>query len=335
MSGISSAVLTSKNAVRYFSGFMGSDALLIITGDQNFLLSDGRYAGVLSGYDGPFEPVIRKGELKQEFKKLLTGTEPKTGLEFSSTDISKYMTLRDLFPGKEFVQIDDSVNSVSSVMDAEALRWHKKSSDIVKKTVLKIGSEELIGKSERWIKGRIIELLYEGGADELSFDPIVATGKNSANPHHKSGNTKVRKNDVLLVDLGCSVNGVCCDITRMLTPEDGYHKEFDSLYDFVLDMLVEAGELIVPGMTGGEADKLIRDKYFETGLDMFFPHALGHGVGYDIHIHPRIGTDSPGIITEGQLLAIEPAVYFPGRYGIRIEDNFLVGSEGCENLTRF
>lgn len=220
-------------------------------------------------------------------------------------------------------------------MDKEALKHHKKASDIVKKTVLAIGEEDLIGKTEKWIKGKIIRLLYEGGADELSFDPIVAAGKNSANPHHKPGNTKVGKNDVLLIDLGCTVEGVCSDITRMLTPEEGYAKGFDAVYDFILDMLIEAGEYIKPGMKAGEADKAIREKFLETGLGEFFPHSLGHGVGYDIHIYPRIGSNSDDLITEGQLLAIEPAVYFPGKFGIRIEDNFLVGADGCENLTRF
>lgn len=332
---IKSAVLSSKNAIRYFSGFMGSDALLIIAGENKYLLSDGRYAGELSDYEGPFEPVIRRGDLKQEIKKLLSSSVSAVGLEYGSIDVSKYMMLRDVFPAAEFQQIDETVNSVSSVMDAFALKHHKKASDIVKKTVLKIASEELIGKTERWIKGRIIEYLYDSGADELSFDPIVAAGKNSANPHHKPGSTRLGKKDVLLLDLGCTVDGVCSDITRMLTPEDGYVKTFDGIYDFVLEMLVEAGESIKPGMTGGEADKLIRDKFAETGLDIFFPHALGHGVGYDIHIYPRIGTDSTAVIKEGQLLAIEPAVYFPGRFGIRIEDNFLVTADGCENLTRF
>lgn len=298
-------------------------------------MSDGRYENALSSYSGPFEPVIRKNDLATELEKLIPAKTKQIALEYNHTDLGKFTILKGLFPFADFINADETVNQVSSVMDKEALKHHKKASDIVKKTVLAIGEEDLIGKTEKWIKGKIIQLLYEGGADELSFDPIVAAGKNSANPHHKPGNTKVGKNDVLLIDLGCTVEGVCSDITRMLTPEEGYAKGFDAVYDFVLDMLVEAGEYIKPGMKAGEADKLIREKFHETGLGEFFPHALGHGVGYDIHIYPRIGSNSDDLITEGQLLAIEPAVYFPGKFGIRIEDNFLVGADGCENLTRF
>ena len=161
------------------------------------------------------------------------------------------------------------------------------------------------------------------GAEDTAFDTIVAFGKNSAVPHHETGEAALVKNQVVLIDTGAKVNGYCSDITRTAffgEPDD----EFLNVYDAVLNANLKAESEICAGITSKAADKIARDKLKSRGYGEYFTHSLGHGVGLEIHEKPYLSPRSDETLSENAVFTVEPGVYIEGKFGIRIEDTCLM-----------
>ena len=160
------------------------------------------------------------------------------------------------------------------------------------------------------------------GADGTSFEPIVAFGRGSSVPHHETGDTKLKFGDVVLIDFGCKTQGYCSDCTRtFLFGDDGRHRDFKEKYAIVLEAHERVKETLVSGMTGREADAIARDLFAAKGLDKYFTHSLGHGIGLQIHEYPVLAPRGEEVLTDGMVFSDEPGLYFAGSYGIRIEDS--------------
>ena len=169
------------------------------------------------------------------------------------------------------------------------------------------------------------ELEYEmrmRGAEGTSFETIVAFGKGSSVPHHKTGDRKLRFGDVVLVDFGCKVKGYCSDCTRtFLFGDDGRHGDFKKTYALVLKAHERVKEKLRAGMTGREADAIARGFFEERGVAKYFTHSLGHGIGMQIHESPSLSPRSEERLEDGMVFSDEPGLYFTGEYGVRIEDS--------------
>lgn len=160
------------------------------------------------------------------------------------------------------------------------------------------------------------------GADGTSFETIVAFGAGSSVPHHETGDTKLKFGDVVLIDYGCKVEGYCSDCTRtFLFGDDGRHEDFKTHYALVLKAHEQVKAELVSGMTGRQADEIARSIFRQAGLDKFFTHSLGHGIGLQIHEYPVLSPRGEEVLTDGMVFSDEPGLYFEGRYGIRIEDS--------------
>ena len=164
------------------------------------------------------------------------------------------------------------------------------------------------------------------GAQGLAFDTIVAFGKNSAIPHHVTGDTPLTENTVVLIDTGAKYKGYCADITRTYFFGKPNGKFIDR-YNAVLDANLLAEEKIYVGLSVKDADNIARQSLKQVGLDNFFTHSLGHGLGLDIHESPSLSPKGEGTILENSPFTIEPGVYFDGEYGIRIEDTVYISGE--------
>ncbi len=187
------------------------------------------------------------------------------------------------------------------------------------------------GVTELELKDKIESIMLGFGADEIAFDTIVAFGANSAVPHHQTGETKLEKDTVILVDMGCKVNGYCSDLTR--TAFFGKpSKKFTDCYEAVLRANLIAEEKIVSKVSCKTADSYAREYLKQKGLDEYFTHSLGHGLGLEVHEYPTLSPRSDVMLDDGMIFTIEPGTYFDGQFGIRIEDTVILKNGKLERL---
>ena len=176
--------------------------------------------------------------------------------------------------------------------------------------------------------------MHKNGASGTSFETIVAFGENSSVPHHETGMRKLKFGDVILIDYGCKYGGYCSDCTRTyLFGDDKKHEDFKKAYASVLQAHNLVKEKVISGMTGSEADAVAREYLKEQGLGQYFTHALGHGIGINVHEFPTLSPKSSDILLNGMVFSDEPGVYLEGKYGIRIEDSVTLSDDRVLSLT--
>lgn len=178
-------------------------------------------------------------------------------------------------------------------------------------------------KKDAWTEKQLARFIrYTGiglGAEDVSFDPIVAAGKNSSMPHHKPGDNVIKIGEPVVIDFGFKIGGYCSDFTRTVFLKK-VPKEFLELYTHTLSAYEHAFSEVKSGMNGKTVDALARDLLHKQKLSKFFIHSLGHGTGLEVHEHPGVGPYSESSLEEGMVFSIEPGVYKKGIGGIRIED---------------
>ena len=207
----------------------------------------------------------------------------------------------------------------------------KKACDIVSKVFEIIKKQVVPGMTELDIHFKIEEEFAKRHVIQ-SFKTIVASGPNSANPHHISGNRKIQKNDVVLIDMGCIYNGYCSDLTRTFFVGKE-NKRRTNVWNIVKDAHDKALEHVKQDIKASDIDFFARNIIKQKGYDKKFIHTTGHGVGLDIHEAPTIGQKSKDILKEGMIITIEPGIYLEKEFGVRIEDTILVTKTGYKVLT--
>ena len=192
--------------------------------------------------------------------------------------------------------------------------------------VLRPGVKEVEVAAEMELAAR------QAGAEEMSFPTIIASGARSALPHGRASNQPVPQGAFVVCDFGVILSGYCSDQTRTVwagpAADDARHA-----YEAVKDAQQAAIEAVRPGVTAGEVDEAARKVLRKAGLGKYFTHSTGHGVGLEIHEAPRVARGQKEVLEAGMVITIEPGVYFPGKWGVRIEDMVAVTVGGCEVLT--
>lgn len=190
------------------------------------------------------------------------------------------------------------------------------------------------GVTEAEVGGLLEGIYRELGAQGHSFAPIVSFGANAADPHHEPDNTQLKKGDVVLFDVGCRQDEYCSDMTRTFffgTPTD---KQCE-VYEAVRRANEEARALVAPGVRFCDLDKAARDVIEEAGFGPYFTHRLGHQIGLDVHEPGDVSATHDAPVEVGMAFSIEPGIYLPGEFGVRIEDLVLVTENGCEVLNSY
>jgi Xaa-Pro aminopeptidase len=192
--------------------------------------------------------------------------------------------------------------------------------------------EGLIGRTEREVALALEQDMCERGAERPSFETIVAAGPHGALPHATPRDVPIGEGDLVVIDWGAQWEGYCSDCTRTVAAgEPG--AEARELYELVLQAQLTGLEAVKAGRGGRETDAAAREVVRDAGHGDEFGHGLGHGVGLDIHEGPRLSQRSEDQLQVGNVVTVEPGVYLPGRFGIRIEDLVVVTDDGCEILT--
>jgi len=322
-------LITNLTNVFYLTGFDSSNAALYVEpGGAATLYTDFRYIESANAVPGVEVQLTKRG-LTQDVGGRLKGT-----VQFEA-DVLPYLEWERLKEGKaKLVPTCGIVDEVRAVKDAEEVARLSRSAKIADRGLEALTAETWIGRTEREIAWRLRELLHAHGADELSFDTIVVSGENGAQPHGNPSDKIVERGTLITVDWGVRVDGYCSDCTRTFSTgrlPDALHEA----YAVCLAAQQLACATIKAGLTGIEADAIARDPIEAAGFGANFGHGLGHGVGLAIHEAPRLSTESTDTLVAGHCVTIEPGIYLPGLGGVRIEDLAIVREDGVDLLTSF
>ncbi len=243
------------------------------------------------------------------------------------------LQLQDELPGAVFVRGASLLSALRQIKTTEEIGLLRQSGAAADEAFSEIVKRPFAGRTEVAIAREIASLLEARGLDVEGL-PIVASGPNSASPHHHTGSRVLEKGDMVVLDFGGTLQGYYSDITRMVFVGEGPQagSEEERVYKLVVAAQESAVKAARPGMTCQDLDSVARDYLSGAGYGQYFTHRLGHGIGLDGHEPPYLvqGNDVP--LRGGMAFSIEPGLYLPGKFGVRIEDTVVLHEEGVERL---
>lgn len=330
-------VITDPYNMRYVSGFRGGEGIIYISETQKVLITDSRYTEQAEK-ESDFTVVEEnrahnRGTILKECMEKEGKTEGfSMGYENTSLLCSQFDGLTEALPVENWVRLNQKVNDLRMVKTEEELKYLARAEeigDIAFEKILKILKP---GMTEMEVAVELEYLMKKEGAEDLSFNSIVASGVNSSMPHAIPGEKKLEEGDFITMDFGCKYKGYCSDMTRTVVLGKASEKQKE-IYNTVLKAQLAALDAVKAGVTGKSVDKIARDIIAEAGYGDCFGHGLGHGVGLFIHENPGLSPSGETILEPGMIETVEPGIYVPGFGGVRIEDMVAVTEDGCKNFT--
>jgi Xaa-Pro aminopeptidase len=318
--------------LRWLTGFTGTSGLAIVGPHERTFLTDFRYTErAARELSKDFDRATVDRELLGDVAKRLRG---QVGYDEAQTSVKSLRKLEDEVPaGTELVAAGGLVERLRRHKDPEELERIAEAARLADAAYEWVYERGVVGRTEREVMLGAHQRMRELGADDPSFPAIVAAGENSALPHHDSSDREVGAGEVLLIDMGARLDGYCSDCTRTVITGE-VEDEVREVYELVRHAQRAGLEAIRAGVGAREADAAARDVIEAAGQGERFGHGLGHGVGLEVHETPRLSRKSDQTLEPGDVVTVEPGVYLPNRFGIRIEDLVTVTDDGCRNLSR-
>jgi Xaa-Pro aminopeptidase len=316
--------------VRYLTGFTGTNGACLVSPDSLIFFTDFRYTERAADEVG--EEWKRPDAERELVPQIVGAMSGRVGFEDAHLSVRQLARLEAAAgDGVELVPAGDLVEQLRAVKEPEELERiaaAAKLADDVYRWAIQGG---LVGRTEREVARAVEARIRELGA-EPSFPPIVAAGPNGALPHAEPGDREIGSGELVVFDMGAELEGYCSDCTRTFaTGElDGEARE---VYELVLRAQEAALEAVRAGASGKEVDAVPRELISEAGHGDHFGHGTGHGVGLEVHESPRLATTSDDELAEGNVVTVEPGVYLPGKFGVRIEDLVVVTDNGGRDLS--
>ena len=330
---LDSFLVTKDVNVSYVSGFSGHDAVILVTAGKSFFAADSRYIEEARDSVKGFEIRQVKRSLYEIIKDISAKNKLKR-LGFESMDLPYEVAcrLKGFMAKGELVPVKGLAEDLRAVKDAGEIALIRRSIRLTKDVFDRIRPFVRTGVSEESV-ARKIEIAFLASGARPSFDPIVAVDANSSKPHAMPTARKISKNSFVMIDIGCVLKKYNSDMTRMIMI--GKIKgRMKKIYEIVRTAQSMAIDAIRPGVRAAKIDAAARGYIQEKGFGRYFAHALGHGVGMEVHEKPAISGVSDCSLRPGMVFTVEPAIYIPKFGGIRVEDMVLVTDTGCEILSR-
>jgi len=324
-------ILTQSVDVRYVTAFSGHDSWALVTARAVHLLTDSRYTEQAAKECVDTTLVERQGNIAVAAGKLVRKLRSLQNVAIGRTiTLAAFETLRKNID-VPLKKLDGVLETVRSIKDTEELAAIKTAAGISAQALERTKPSFRPGVSEIELAGLLeLEIRRLGGRN--GFETIVAFGPNGSRPHHQPSQRKLRKTDTILIDFGASYNGYTSDITRCFVvgrPTAAYRRA----YDVVERAQAAAISTARAGAELAEVDAAPRSVIRESGLPVY-GHGSGHGIGLEVHEIPFLKADTQDKLQAGQIITIEPGVYLPGKFGVRLEDDILITETGCQILTR-
>lgn len=336
-------ILQNENAIYYECGYSCDNAIYIALGSETFFITDGRYAVDVKENIKNNSEIIISNDLVKEARKVLKKSKIKK-LYFDPNDFSvatfnalslkldiKFIQKANFSKHKRIIKTEDEIKLIQTAMELGR--------DGFTKFALYVANDGF-GKSEQYLAYMAQTFLSQSGKYDLSFDPIIAINENSAKPHAMPTPKIYQEDDLLLFDGGIKFERYCSDRTVTfgtdLSGLDLHQRgqkfskiEQQKVYDTVLKAQQTAIKKAKVGMKASKLDSIGREIIEKAGYGKYFVHSTGHGVGLDIHEYPNISSRSDFILEENMVFTIEPGIYLPNEFGVRIEDTVILKKEGC------
>ena len=330
---VDAILVTSLHDIRWCCGFTGSNALLLITRDGWHFVTDGRYTEQSRREVTGAELHIASGNLLQHIEDApFTQSLRRVAIQADEITLLRFEELRETLPGVEWIAIPGPFEGYRARKTEREIQCIIEAQHITESVFEYMLGFIKPGMSETEIAAEVVYQHLRRGATGMSFDPIIASGENSALPHARPGGRSVQPGDMIVIDMGCFVHGYASDMTRTIALGDP-GEEARSVYAIVLDAQLKALEGASAQLSSRELDSLARSVIENAGYGSYFSHSLGHGVGLEIHESPSITWRVDVPLSKDMVVTIEPGIYLPERFGVRIEDIIRLKNDGSENLT--
>ena len=324
--------LDMKN-ILYLTGFTGSDGALLIGLDMKMLMVDGRYTHQAKQEAENVE-VFEYRDKAEGIENILADSGFKSvGFEAMAMNVHIYLNLKDRLKDVTLEPVSNEISAIRTIKDDAEVACMRKASEISFQALSAV--RELIkpGVMEKDIALELEFRMGRYGAEQIAFPTIVASGVNSSLPHAKPGSRRIERGDVVMIDCGSVYHGYHSDETWTCVVGNGGDRQRE-VYDAVKEAHDRALMAVRSGVACMEIDHIARSCIDGKALGKYFSHGTGHGVGLDVHEAPRIAIKSEQMLETGMVVTIEPGVYIPNLWGVRIEDMVLVEENGCEVLTK-
>jgi Xaa-Pro aminopeptidase len=328
---LDSLLVTNLVNVRYLSGFSGTNGACILRASgERLFLTDFRYRERAEQEVEGFELVRAGRDILADAAERLAG---RAGFDDAHVTVAQHRRLGELVAEEvELVPAGGLVERLRAVKDAAELGTIREAAALADGIYEYLKGRGLVGRTEREVAVDLEREMRERGADDPAFPSIVAGGPHGALPHASSRDEEIPRGTLVIVDLGCQLRGYCSDCTRTFAT-GALDQRAGEVYELVLRAQETALTAIRAGAGCREADAAGRDVIDAAGHGEHFGHGLGHGVGLEVHEGPTLTRESEGTLEAGNVVTVEPGVYLPGEFGVRIEDLVAVTEEGCEILS--
>lgn len=335
---LAALLVTNLTNVRYLSGFTGSAGLLVVTPNELTLVTDGRYGQQAQSQveTAGVKATIEISATAQ--REAVTAAvdrcgAPALGLEADSVTWSAQRTYADKwFPSIELTPTIGLVAGLRVAKDDGELDRLERAASIADAALAEVRPLLADGPTEIAFGLELDAAMRRGGADDVSFETIVASGPNGARPHHRPGDRVIKSGDLVVIDFGALVDGYHSDMTRTVAVGEISATQ-RRMYDVVIEAQAAGVAAVSAGVEAKAVDAACRAVIDAAGWGDAFLHGTGHGVGLDIHEDPRVGQTSAATLTDRCVVTVEPGVYLPEHGGVRIEDTVVVTQDGCRPLT--
>lgn len=325
-------IISNPVNIRYLTG-IEAEGILLVTRKENIYITDGRYIEAVNNVitiDDEIVVMDVKNISSEDNENFFTFCE-NVGFEENYITYAKYKEYIQKYQINNFEETDSIIEKQRMIKDDEEIEKIRKACLITDECFEHLVGFIKIGMTEKEIAYEIEKFFKSHGAEGNSFEPIVASGRNSSKPHAVPTDKKIEIGDPITLDFGCVYKGYCSDMTRTIFA--GFVPEYiKPVYDLVLKNQLQTTNEYKEGANIRTISKMVEGDFKLNGFDLI--HSLGHGVGLDIHELPYINSKVDKNLKEKMVVTNEPGIYIPDRFGIRIEDTILITKFGCECLTK-
>ena len=323
-------IVSNPVNIRYLTNIK-AEGILLVTRKENIFLTDGRYIEDVHNTLTLFDEIVvydTIGLTIDDYENFFMFCE-KVGFEENYVTYAKYKEYMHKFKINSLVETEGMIEKQRMIKDEDEIESIKKACKITDECYTYILNYIKPGMTEKQIAREIDDYYYKH-SEGTSFETIVASGENTSKPHAIPTERQIQEKDIITIDMGCKINGYCSDMTRTFFIGE-IPNDIKPIYDLVLKNQIQTLNDMKENFNTKLLAKMVDNDFRLNNFDLI--HALGHGVGLDIHEAPTISIKSENLLKENMVVTDEPGIYIAGKFGVRIEDTVLIGKGGSEPLT--
>lgn len=324
-------IVSNPVNIKYLTNIQ-AEGILLATRKENIFITDGRYIEEVHNTLTLFDEIVVydvRGLTRDDYENFFMFCE-NVGFEENYVTYAKYKEYMHKYKINNLVETENMIEKQRMIKDAEEIENIKKACQITDECYSYILNYIKPGMTEKQIAREIDEYYYKN-ADGIAFETIVASGENSSKPHAVPSDRQIQNKDIITIDMGCKINGYCSDMTRTFFVGE-VPEQVKPIYELVLKNQEQVLRDMRENSNTKQIAKMVDNDFRLHNHD--FMHALGHGIGLDVHEAPTLGVNSENILKENMVVTDEPGIYLAGQFGVRIEDTVLINKGGCEALTK-